>query len=215
MAGSIAGWLVLFAQLSILGTSFVVLSSLGNSVYNQRDCLSLFNVFIGIVTLAFACILPYFVQIEIFFASSVREVRDAASEFPPVVALVLAFILIALQLKVLFQILVPKYWYVGRPFFERLLISGTAIKEGRTKKASCFKISTMVEDALQMHSKSVVKSSKRDISGRKISYGNALLAFESTAYDREKVGGVLWTFKKIRNGTLFEEEGVWWVNFAV
>jgi len=182
---------------------------MGNSVYNQQNCRSLFNILIGIVTLVVFCVLPYFYEVSLFFADSVREERDAATEFPPIVALVLSLILIILQLKVLFQILVPKHWYAGMPFFEGLLISGTAVKERRSKKASRFKVANMVEDALRMHRKSAAESSERDIAGNKISYGSALLAFESTVYDRETVGGIVWTFKKIWNGSLFEEEGVW------
>jgi len=36
-----------------------------------------------------------------------------------------------------------------------------------------------------------------------------MLAYDATKHDKEPCGGILWTFKKMWNGTIYEEEGVW------
>ena len=213
VANSIATWLVIFLQLSVLGTSVVVLSSLGNSIYAEKDYKyrSLPSLFVAVAAITLAFLTPFFYQREFFFANTTRS-DDPVGNFLGGLTLLLGFILVSFQFKVLLVIVIPENWYANSPVFRRFLVSGTARKECRTKKACRFKVSAMVQDALEMHSMSLPASSSSSsnrIASGTFAYGGALLAFESTRNDREEVGGILWAFKNMWNGKIFDEEGVW------
>ena len=209
VVGSIVAWLLIFAQLSILGTLFVVCASLGNSVYAIRSYRSLVYVLLGLAALAISTVASYFYQREFFFADTRRN-DDPVDQFLCGLVLFLGLLLMTLQLKVLLMIVVPETWYARAPFFKRFLVSGTAMKERRTKKASRCKVAAMVRDAMEMHVQKLQSTrSAARIMSHSVSYGNALLNFEATRNDREQVGGILWAFRKMWDGSIFEEEGVW------
>ena len=203
---SIVAWLSVFAQLSILGTSFVLLASAGNSVYVKRDCFSLVGILVGIGTLVICCICSYFVKVRIFFANTDRG-DDSVDNYIAAFALVLGLLLLCFQIKTLFIILVPEDWYENIHVLDGFTVSGMAKAESRTKKAAAWKIKKMVQNAFQLHDcdASTKNSSKRVVE----SYGRAMLAYDATLHDREKVGGIRWTFLKMWDGSIFTEEGIW------
>jgi len=209
VVNSIVAWLIIFVQLSVLGTAFVVLASAGNSIYCDKGYTSLFFILVGMATMVVATVLPYFFTVKTFFADTTK-VDDPVDNFVTNLALLLGFILLLFQLKVLMVIVVPDHWRNQRAWIRRYLISGTAKKEARTKKASRFKVTAMVNNAFHMHDMPLSKSSSRLTMGpRGNACGDAMLAFDSTINDREELGGILWTFRNMWNGKIFDEEGVW------
>ena len=118
-------------------------------------------------------------------------------------------VLILFQLRSLLMLLIPSSWYDRKSFVQRFLVSGMARKEKKTKQAARFKTYKIVKNAMSMHEVSLSSKSPRSMHGNTTAYGSALLAFEGTMDDREDVGGILWTYKSIFDGTLFDQEGVW------
>jgi len=109
VANSIATWLVVFLQLSVLGTSVVVLSSLGNSIYAEQDYKyrSLLSLFVAVAAISLAFLTPFFYQKEFFFADTTRG-DDPVDTFLVALTLLLGFILLSFQLKVLLVIVIPE-----------------------------------------------------------------------------------------------------------
>lgn len=64
---------------------------------------------------------------------------------------------------------------------------------------------------MNLHEKtaSAAKSSWHTSKSSVTAYGDVLLRYESTMNDREQVGGILWAYRKMRNGSIYDEEGVW------
>ena len=112
------------------------------------------------------------------------------------------------QMKSLVVLAVPESWYRKFSFIHRFLVPGITRKEKQTKKAARWKTERMVTNALEVHDMASLKPTSRSSTHISVS-GNALLAFESTMYEREKVGGIMWTFSRMWDGSLFNEEGVW------
>jgi hypothetical protein len=51
IVNSIISWVLIFAQLTILGSTFVILSSAGNSIYLEHTWKSMGYVMVGFTTL--------------------------------------------------------------------------------------------------------------------------------------------------------------------
>ena len=203
-------WLIIFAQLSILGTSFVFLASAGNSIYAKQNLISLALLLVGIATLVVCCILSYIYEVETFFASTVRNDDDLSDKAISILPLILGSVLICFQIKSLIQILLPESWYKKDSSLVRgLLVSGMARKERRTKRAARWKINSMVQNALELHDKALSLSIRKSSSFGGAAYGNAMLAYDAAKHDKERLGGIVWTFKKMWSGAISQEEGVW------
>jgi hypothetical protein len=78
--------------------------------------------------------------------------------------------------------------------------------ECKTKRVAAYKTDNMVRNALEMH----VPIPGAQRSGVVVpSYGRALLNFRTQEDVYERVGGFMWAWRKILNGTIFTEEGIW------
>lgn len=73
IVNSITSWLVIFVHLSVIGTAFVVLGSAGNSVYARADLVSTGYLIIGVASILFSCVLPYFFPMSTFFFNTYTE----------------------------------------------------------------------------------------------------------------------------------------------
>lgn len=99
---------------------------------------------------------------------------------------------------------------------KRLFVPSGLKAEAHQQKAAFFKTSQMLQNALHIHTEANGASNKlqkslkkRDSQGSQV---QALLQYQlkEVQTDRnEEVGGLLWTWKKILNGSLAQEEGVW------
>lgn len=155
------------------------------------------------------CCIYSYASNESFFFADLRLEDNPADRFIGGLALAFGLVLILFQLRSLLFLVVPTSWYDQISVLQRFLVSGMARKEASTKKAARFKTGRLVENAISMHDASLSSKSPRSINGNTTAYGSALLAFEGTMDDRESVGGILWTYKSIFNGSLFDQEGVW------
>lgn len=204
IVNAIVAWLTIFAQLSILGTGFLLLASAGNSVYVKQEFASVAHVLLGMATIAVCCLLSYAYNVTVFFADTNTD-GSSVDNFLTVLTLILGTILICFQIKALLLAVLPLDWYENIPMIQRLLISGMAKAELKTKQAATWKIEKMVQNAQQLHDFEWASNSSRSRS----THGRAMLAYNATTDKREVCGGILWTFRKLWDGTLSSQEGVW------
>ena len=68
----IVQWLVIFAQLSILGMSFIALASMGNSVYNQYSFLTIGSMLFGAATIFVTSIMTFAIATQNRFFTTVK-----------------------------------------------------------------------------------------------------------------------------------------------
>ena len=123
-------------------------------------------------------------------------------------SMIIGLCLVALQLMTIVRILLPteKLLAMKAQWIDRLLTPGLAKMECKTKRAAAFKTDNMVRNALAMH----VPIPGAQRSGAVMSsYGRALLNFRTQEDVYERVGGFMWAWRKILNGTIFTEEGIW------
>lgn len=113
-------------------------------------------------------------------------------------------------------IFVSKQWLTESAIISALFTPAGLRAESAQKKASSFKISKMLENALSLHFKtdSFTLSRMNPIHESRTSARfemslNAMSNFHAQELLTEKVGGVFWAWKKIMNGSIFVEEGVW------
>ena len=217
VVNSIISWMIIMAQLVILGTVFVSLASAGNSIHLQHNFTSLLGVLLGISCITVSCILSYVFEVEILLINTTKEddkEDDPLYDFQYLTTLVLGCFLLLFQVKALLYVLIPRSIWEKLPSSDFWLTSGMAKSEGSTKRAAAFKINRMVENAISQHDGKILdhdQSSRLKIrsSSKRSAFGQAMLNFQASADYREKVGGVWYTIKKMWNGSLFDEEGVW------
>jgi hypothetical protein len=94
--------------------------------------------------------------------------------------------------------------------------SGGVKAEARIKRAAAYKINRLIQNALQIHDSSSDNTSSNnkakgsDDNKDETSFGSALVNFSVRGCgELEDVGGFVWTWTKIFNGTLFSQDGVW------
>ena len=122
-----------------------------------------------------------------------------------ILALLGGFMLLSVELKTLIQILLPRRFWEGKPILRKFFTAGTIQMEALGKKASSFKINRLICNANAIH-----KNAATGVAGEsETTFGRALLCFSKSSDRTEDVGGHLWTFRKLYNMELFEEEGVW------
>lgn len=208
---------------SVLGFTFVFLSSAGNSIYSARSIGSFLYLLVGMVTVIGTTILAYVFEFQFIFINTNRDETNPTTVFQYTVILVLGCVLLLFQLKALFFFFVPKANVASGgmlSFLAILIVPGMAKAENATKQAASFKADKMVSAAIALHEGTLAGSSLRsstkriDINdptaGTEVNgFGDALLNFHATVDDREYYGGVIWCWKSMWNGKIWIEDGVW------
>ena len=201
------------AQLIILGSLYVALSTAGNSIHLQHDFSSFIGVILGIVTITISCILSYIFDVKFFL---INTNKNPAYEYQLTYAFALALgcFLLLFQIKALLYVLIPRSTWKKLPFATFWLTCEMAKSECCTKQAAAYKIKKMVEHAISHHDGSSLAdaksaSLKMQRSTFTSSHAKAIMCFQATADHREQVGGIRYTFRKMWDGSLFKEEGVY------
>lgn len=188
---------------SVIGTIFIAFASAGSSVYSRRGIRAVALICVGIAAVLVASVFTYVFDGDFFFFSLQKE-PDFLFQAAYVMCLVIGIVLMALQLKKLAYIVVPRKFLEKLPLSGFWLVPGMPKAERATKRAADYKVAKMVDNALRMHGSAMAPSA----SGR-AAVGSALLNFQATAGERESCGGVVWAYKKLWDGSILEEDGVW------
>ena len=210
VANSIISWLMIMAQLIILGTIFVIMSTAGNSIHLQHNLPSFVGVILGIVSITFSSILPYVFDVKFFL---INTKKSPTLQFAYGCVLALGCFLLLFQIKALLYVFIPRSTWKNLPFASFWLTCEMAKSECCTKQAAAYKIKNMVDHALAQHDGSVLRkaeSARIKLKGSSFNSANAkaMMVFHATADHRESVGGILYTFRRMWNGSLFKEDGV-------
>lgn len=230
VVNSIFSWTMLALILSIYGIILIVPLSTGNNAYRRNFQRGLFAV---IVTLIYS--VGPFVAVEYFEDSLEGESTTAASpaaaaatvnsEFWATFQKINLAAGVALAVLFLVQALASCRAQVAstsEDFFQRMLslffASSNTRAETRLKASARAKIDSLIDKAAILH---VAKQSKMnediELSSSSMLFGEtppvgndgAMRNFVLSGERVEVSGGVLWTWRRIINGSLFHTEGIW------
>lgn len=193
-------WLFIFLKLSILGTSFIFLGSFGAATNT-----SILALLVGMATIVFSTMLSFVYAVDTPFFDTTKSYSGLRIYY---LSLFLGCVVLSLQFLILLRAILPKHVV---PAFYRLtktLTNEMVRKEARTKKAAVFKIKRLVDNSSSLHEEffpgmDVYAHSRVKSSGR------ALLNYHGLSDVRVRSGGMWWAWKRILDGSLSEEEGIW------
>jgi hypothetical protein len=209
----IINWLCLMAQLSIMGTLFVVWASLGNSTLPT----SIVWIVIGMVP-AVMFVLAYFKELDLWFVTTAK-VEGYVYMVVYIFSLIGGIVLfLASVLNMTQRVMYMKYDLDRNGVidatevqgqFSKWLIPGTVRLEACMKKSASFKMNQLLRNASVIHKIIDTENSVRD-GVTETQYGKALLAYAQSSSRTEEIQmGFVKTWKKMYDGTLFEEDGIW------
>lgn len=87
------------------------------------------------------------------------------------------------------------------------LSSGIEKMERHTKQAAVKKMTRMVDNALVFHGRA--GSNTLSETFKMTAHGSALLNFQMREEKTERAGGIFWGWKRVFNGSIFDDEGIW------
>ncbi|CAB9503463.1 expressed unknown protein [Seminavis robusta] len=215
-------WLEVFVSLSIVGFPFLFLANLGNSVYLDRKqdknkVAAL--ICVAILSTALYVFVPFFHRADFgFFHSDPTvippEENDGSVQpnnraYLGPIAVLLGFFLIFVQMIQLMRLTIPGQ--MGRSCKNS---SSTMRAAFEWKKAANVKVDQAVLNAIRCHVDTTGVSpanwqSKSSIGGSVGKISAAITRYNQSFTKREQTGGILWTWRKIRDRTLFYEEGIY------
>ena len=112
------------------------------------------------------------------------------------------------QVMDLFLQLAPIRWLDGDGLAQRLVRPGTMRQERALQQAAKIRIKQFLTNALEVFNDKLWISSSNSDNLTKHPKG-ALERFVLLPVKTEKVGGVLWAWKRVWDGTIFSQEGIW------
>ena len=205
LVNGITSWLVIFVELSFFGTAYICLGSAGNSLSDNR-WVAVGRLLVGMTTILFATILPLsYVVVTPVFSTEKQDGFDAAY----ISTAFVGSILIVMQLLSLIGEFVSLDFLKKYQCWENILAPGMEKMERHTKRAARRKVQIMVDNALVYHC--LVPGMPSSMSqGLKMTAGGiAGINYEMRGEKMERAGGIWWGWKRVFNGSIFEEEGIW------
>lgn len=216
-------WLQLLVMLSVVGFPFYYLITQGNSIYYPENP----HMATGLVLFSMAAtfvfvLLPFFYKANfgLFHSGpSEEEVNngDAVENnrtFLGPLSLGLGAILILVQSV---QLVPNKVRTWARSCVGRTYVSSNLRSARETKQAAIFKIDRLVRNAAKCHLKdgsttstaTQSESTQTQLTANIRPLSTTMVKYQQSFTETEKAGGILWTMRKVRDRTLFYEEGVW------
>jgi len=176
--------------------------SIGNSIFSK----SKIAILLGMGSIVLFTILPFIYEVDTpFFRTSHKDASEGF-QFLYYASLILGCLLLAMQFFHLLRLTIPKKAMAKRAWLARLFTPEIAYTESKIKQAASLKVKMMLQNATAIHQsdESTTYRSPR----METSYGRALLNFAKHSDEREPAGGLLWTWRRVWNGTLYSEQGV-------
>ena len=207
VANSITRWLFIFVQLSIVGTAFVFLASLGNDSYTSNRCHSIGFTMVGMVSIFLFTGLTFFVKIDAYIVDT-RKKKNL--KFIYAAAFTMGIVLLALQFIHLLRLLYPD---PKLKWVDSILTPSMTKAEVQIKHAAAFKMKKLLKNALALHEgvnlmDAGMKSSSA-LTTRPGAFGQALLSYQLSEGMTEPSGGLWWAWKRYWSGAITYEDGIW------
>lgn len=205
IVNGITSWLVVFIELSVFGTTYIFFGSAGNALYEKKS-VAVCRLLFGMTIITFATILSaVYVVVTAVFSTEKQENFLAAY----IGAAFIGSLLLILQLFSLTGEFISLDWLKKYSWLEAILTPMQRM-ERHTKRAARNKISLMVENALLYHVPLMSAGGSALNSKRSgMNENAALLNFQMTGVKTENSGGIVWAWKRVFNGSIFVDEGVW------
>lgn len=212
IAEGIAKWLLIMVKLVVIGSPFVFICSLGQST---REAHPLFSL-VSLVGISFMTFVPAFVKIQLVHShDGTSAMVDTTRQNDKVAAEVMIWFMFAcgvvlslLTFQTILDTAIPQDYKDRHPLLKNVLASETVRMERSIKRAAAYKMNHLVRRAVKVHQAAEFEHG----SGKDTSFGRALLAYGKTSNDQEEVGGFLYMYKRVWNGKLFDEDGIWLSN---
>lgn len=223
LAKGIITWFEIFLELTFLGFPLIYLSTIGNSVYTQRDSVRTYLAYaIGIAAVLVYSVVFYSVE----FKSKLLTTEKEESNMPMFrLSLGTGLILLIVQLGHFLRILVPPKT-AELPWFKPFA-SGMVRMERWTKLSAAFKVQKMLANALFCHCDDMSQlypsfefdeKASRQMALRMASkvsnnlHGDeafTLLRFQEQADLREKSPNIFSVWRKVISKQMQKEQGIW------
>jgi hypothetical protein len=199
------------AQLIILGGAFLMIGSLGNTIFLTRGIAAFVKVVLSAAIIFVATIYFFFdPEIDTWLVNTSWEDQRTVFSLFNYCALVSGCALIFMQFHTLARLLIPSGCVKTSKRLGRFLVSGAVPKEVRTKKAAAYKTNRMIENAMSLHLNGEELSTHKSLRASGFMSGNshAMYGFLGKSYERERIGGLWWGWKEFLSGRICYEEGV-------
>lgn len=200
----ILSWIQIFVHITTLGTAWIFLGSLGNSsTYNKKAvnalCICISMVVIGVCTIG---AFKSSAKNEFFDASAGNEGTLYITAF---LTILLAGCLLLTRLFDLINLALPESAQEGA--IGRVIAAASLRSERNTKQAAQWKMRRFISNALQYHEPHMSRMEVIVAGSSKSS--DVLLKFQLDEDEKETVGGIAWAWRRILDGSILTEEGVW------
>jgi len=204
---AVFNWFSIMAQLVILGGTFFVFSSAGNSIFAQQGTFSILRVLVGMLTVVFFTLIPFHVTIENWFINSNYATSNGLFQVFPYIAYAIGIALLLLQLRMLGSLVLPNKFLQSHRAFRSWLTPGTIHKELNSKRAAAFKTNRLIENALDLHCSPSEQGSS--INNQASASSRAMANYMATSMETQAMPGLIWAWKNFFTGKICREEGVW------
>lgn len=206
IANGVATWCWIFIQLSVLGTAFFLLSTLGMSIHDKRGLwptgvkLLIAMTFIGLTMIGGGI---QKIDAKVFDTSTVSSESNSGMVW---VLVFIGAVLLLMQLGVLILVVAPVSFLRHFEKVKALVTPSLYRKEGFSKRAAGFKTEKMLDNALEMHQDNALlaKSMKASTAAMR-AQGNAMTNFQENSHVTEYVGGVWWAWKNFFNSSMLKQ----------
>ena len=184
---SVVRWLLIFTISTAYGLFFIGLGSLGNDL----ECRHWWYPLIAILAVSVESYAIYY-----------TPTGNHNLRYLKVVTLILSTIASCMQLLHLAILLVPKEYTERHPQLKRLFATQSMVHAAKIKKATAYKLDQMVRNAVEM------ACQKDKDSVLETHFGQGLMNYTKSR-KMEYVGGIRWTWQRIKTGELFWQDGIW------
>jgi hypothetical protein len=120
-------------------------------------------------------------------------------------SVILGTCLLVSQFVDVLLVLAPKRWLDEKGLVQRFVVPGTMRQETAGKRAASYRMKHLIDNALSVICDPSLRSSS-EMATKEISI---LERFLLQPKKFEPVGGLIWAWKRIWNGSMFVEEGIW------
>ena len=204
------------AKLVIVGSGSVMLCSMGYSSAPTSGLIKVMSL-LGLGFVVLFTFIPSTLEGKFLVDSNGNAIIDTeqpedgnvGTEFLRYLMMVLGAFLVLMSLHNILDRLIPQRWIEGKSIWKKILTGGTVYMERNMKKAAAYKINDMIRNSMAVHKTAEFEHGNG--AQKETSYGRALLTFVKKADDLEEVGGWWWwwTWKRLFNGMIFTEDGIW------
>mmetsp|Transcript_36531 Transcript_36531/g.109787 ORF Transcript_36531/g.109787 Transcript_36531/m.109787 type:complete len:920 (-) Transcript_36531:445-3204(-) len=205
----IVNQLLMISELVLFGGPFIFLGSTANSIEGRETFL---NIAVGSLLFLLYVVIFYSADFSIQYWITTENNNRTAYHMALATGMIVSFLQVFHFIMRFFREKFPlQQWY------KKYFTFGNVHYEATMKRSGLFKIRRMLHNAHVIHRR-IIKQKEMQAGSQELhesssnflsNFGKALNEFIKLEAKSTYIGGIGWTWKKMRDGTLFEEEGIW------